>query len=93
MSPQDFFILKTAVLFHDMGYINQYENNETIGVEYARKFLPEYGYFKIQIEKISKLILVTKVPQTPKNKLEKIICDADLDYLGREDFINILIIF
>ena len=54
-----------------------------------RKFLPEYGYSKIQIEKISQLILATKVPQNPKNKLEKIICDADLDYLGREDFIYI----
>ena len=89
VSPEDFFILKTAVLFHDMGYINQYENNETIGMEYSRKFLPEYGYSKIQIEKISQLILATKVPQNPKNKLEKIICDADLDYLGREDFIYI----
>ena len=37
----------------------------------------------------SQLILATKVPQKPKNKLEKIICDADLDYLGREDFDNI----
>ena len=89
VKPTDFFILKTAVLFHDMGYIDQYENNEIIGVKYAQKFLPEYGYSKIQIEKISELILATKVPQKPKNKLEKIICDADLDYLGREDFINI----
>lgn len=86
VNPEDFFILKTAVLFHDMGYIDQYENNETIGVEYAKKFLPEYGYSKTQIEKISQLILATKVPQKPKSKLEKIICDADLDYLGREDF-------
>ena len=89
MKPADFFILKTAVLFHDMGYIDQYENNEKIGAKYAQKFLPEYGYSKSQIEKISQLILATKVPQKPKNKLEKIICDADLDYLGREDFTNI----
>ena len=72
-----------------MGYIDQYENNEKIGAKYAQKFLPEYGYSKSQIEKISQLILATKVPQKPKNKLEKIICDADLDYLGREDFDNI----
>ena len=89
VKPVDFFILKTAVLFHDMGYIDQYDNNEIIGVNYAQKYLPEYGYSKMQIEKISQLILATKVPQNPKNKLEKIICDADLDYLGREDFMNI----
>ena len=54
-----------------MGYIDQYENNEKIGAKYT-KFLPEYGYSKSQIEKISQLILATKVPQKPKNKLEKI---------------------
>jgi class 3 adenylate cyclase/predicted metal-dependent HD superfamily phosphohydrolase len=89
LKPADFFNLKAAVLFHDMGYIDQYENNENTGVKYAQKHLPDYGYSKIQIEKISELILATKVPQKPKNKLEKIICDADLDYLGREDFIKI----
>ena len=31
----------------------------------------------------------TKIPQTPLTKLEEIICDADLDYLGREDFFEI----
>ena len=29
------------------------------------------------------------MPVTPKNKLEEIICDADLDYLGRDDFKSI----
>lgn len=30
--------------------------------------------------------MATKIPQTPLSKLEEIICDADLDYLGRDDF-------
>jgi len=30
--------------------------------------------------------MATKIPQSPKNILEEIICDADLDYLGRDDF-------
>ena len=38
------------------------------------------------IEKICELILATKVPHNPKNKLSEIICDADLDYLGRDDY-------
>jgi hypothetical protein len=29
------------------------------------------------------------VPQNPKNLLESIICDVDLDYLGRKDFYEI----
>ena len=30
--------------------------------------------------------MATRIPQTPLTKLEEIICDADLDYLGRDDF-------
>ena len=33
--------------------------------------------------------MATRVPQKPNNHLERVICDADLDYLGREDFISI----
>ena len=38
------------------------------------------------IAQIKELIFVTQIPHKPKNKLEEIICDADLDYLGRDDF-------
>jgi hypothetical protein len=30
--------------------------------------------------------MATRIPQSPKTHLEEIICDADLDYLGRDDF-------
>ena len=33
--------------------------------------------------------MATKLPQTPATLLEKVICDADLDYLGRADFFEI----
>jgi hypothetical protein len=29
---------------------------------------------------------VTEIPHKPLNKIQEIICDADLDYLGRDDF-------
>ena len=32
------------------------------------------------------MIMATRIPQSPTNLLEQIICDADLDYLGRNDF-------
>jgi len=32
------------------------------------------------------MIMATKIPQTPLNHLEQIMADADLDYLGRDDF-------
>jgi len=32
------------------------------------------------------LIMVTRLPQKASTIAEQILCDADLDYLGREDF-------
>src|SRR5690606_4215820 len=60
-----------------------------VGCDIARQHLPDYDYTPEQIEVICGMIMATKIPQTPNNKLEKIICDADLDYLGRDDFFDI----
>jgi len=48
--------------------------------------LPQYGYTADQIRTVKELIFVTEIPHNPKTKLERIMCDADLDYLGRNDF-------
>ncbi len=81
--------LRTAALFHDVGFLDQYEKNEAIAVAYAKKILPRYGYSPEQVGNISLLIMVTQLPQNPKSIPEKIICDADLDSLGREDFYHL----
>jgi len=82
----DIFLLKTAALYHDAGFVHQYANNEDIGAALAREVLPRFGYTEEQIDTICKLIQATKVPQKPTNHLEQIICDADLDYLGGDEF-------
>lgn len=79
-------LLKTAALFHDSGFINTYKDHEEEGCRIARSALPLFEYTEEQIDKICGMIMATKIPQNPKNQLEQIICDADLDYLGREDF-------
>lgn len=79
-------LLKTAALFHDAGFLEQYSCNEPIGCKIAEEILPSLDYTDEDIKKIKQLIMATKIPQTPSNKLEEIICDADLDYLGRDDF-------
>ena len=55
----------------------------------AREFLPKYGYSEEQIEKICDIIMATKMPPEPKDLLQSIICDSDLDYLGRSDMIPV----
>jgi len=82
-------LLKTACIFHDAGMLNTYNDHEEAACEIARRILPEYNYAIIEIDAICRMIITTKLPQTAQEKLEKIICDADLDYLGRDDFFMI----
>lgn len=79
-------LLRIAVLYHDAGFTRTYKNHEENGCEIVKAQLPAYGYTEKEIATICGMIMATKIPQTPHNLLEKIICDADLDYLGRDDF-------
>ncbi|MBR4214669.1 MAG: HD domain-containing protein, partial [Bacteroidales bacterium] len=89
VSDEDLLLLKTAALFHDTGYIIGADNHEYFGTQIARDILPKWNYTQEQIEKICQLIMATKLPPNPKDKFERIICDADLVYLGRTDFIPV----
>ena len=86
VTDEGLFLLKSAATYHDAGFVEQYEKNEPIGARMADEILPKYGYTEQHINTIKELIFVTQIPHKPKNKLEEIICDADLDYLGRDDF-------
>ena len=85
-------LLKTAALFHDFGYIKQYSDNESVGCDYAKEILPGFDYSEDDISKISDMIMATVIPQAPKSLHDEILCDADLDYLGRDDFNDISIL-
>lgn len=89
ISAHDAWLLRTAALIHDVGILWTYNGHEEAGVEYAYKILPDYGYTKRDLQKIAGMILATKIPQQPKNVLEKILCDSDLDYLGTDQFYSI----
>ena len=86
LSEEEIKLLRIAILYHDAGFTAKYKDHEDKGCEMVRKNLPAYGYNHKEIETVCGMIAATKIPQTPHNLLEKIICDADLDYLGRNDF-------
>ena len=79
-------LLRTAALFHDAGFLTTYKGHEAESSRMAHEYLPRFGYEPRQIVLISGMIAATKIPQSPKNKLEEILADADLDYLGRPDY-------
>jgi class 3 adenylate cyclase len=88
-TDEEILLLKTAGLFHDAGHTIDYDNHELYGTRLAREILPKYNYSPEHIEQICSLIMATRMPPKPTNLLEKIICDSDLDYLGRSDFIPV----
>ncbi|MEI6050152.1 MAG: adenylate/guanylate cyclase domain-containing protein [Bacteroidota bacterium] len=88
-TDEEILFLKTAGLFHDAGHTIAYDNHEFYGTQLAREMLPEYSYTLEQIEKICSLIMSTELPPKPANLLENIMCDSDLDYLGRSDFLPV----
>ena len=90
-------LINTAGLYHDLGYLERYINNEKIGAKIASNILPLFNYSKNQINQIEQMIMATRLnydnskiiqSASPNNILEKIICDADLYHLGHPNFLK-----
>jgi uncharacterized protein len=81
-------LLLTAAYYHDIGFIESRHEHETIGIRIAAAVLPDFGYDPAQIEIVTGIIMATHLPQAPRNQLEAILADADLDVLGRPDFLD-----
>lgn len=83
-------LLKTAALLHDTGFFKTYQGHEEVSCQHAAVWLNDFGYVEEEIERVQAMIRATKVPQTPgDDPLARILCDADLDYLGRTTFYDI----
>jgi len=83
---EELFLLKTAALIHDAGFTERYRENEEIGARIAKDLLPKFGYNGEQINLVMRMVMATRVPQQPRSHLERILCDADLYYLGTSKF-------
>jgi uncharacterized membrane-anchored protein YitT (DUF2179 family)/predicted metal-dependent HD superfamily phosphohydrolase len=86
VGDEDLLLLRTAALFHDSGFMKRYSDHEEASCVIAMDTLPRFGYTDQQIKIINRLIMVTRLPQQPESKLEQIICDADLHYLGTDKY-------
>lgn len=88
ISGEDLLLLRTAGLYHDLGFTEQSEDHETIGARITEEVLPQLGYTPAQVKAIQNMILATKAPASPRTQLEEVIVDADLDILGRENYLE-----
>jgi len=79
-------LIEVAALYHDSGMLVKYKDHEDASAELATRFLPGFGFTEKEIQAIINLIMVTRLPQKASSIAEQVLCDADLDYLGRDDF-------
>jgi uncharacterized protein len=88
LNEEDLRLVLTAAILHDIGFIIGPKDHEKNSCVIAREMLPAFGYNEAHIKTIEGLIMVTSIPHKPENLMQQIICDADLDYLGRDDFFS-----
>lgn len=79
-------MIRLAAAWHDCGYINDPLQHEKESCHMTRRHLPSFGFDKNQVEEICSIIMATRIPQRPEGLSQKIICDADLHYLGTDDY-------
>ncbi|MES2589055.1 MAG: adenylate/guanylate cyclase domain-containing protein [Bacteroidota bacterium] len=89
VSEYEIMLLRTAVYYHDSGFLVQYHQNEDFGIKMAKNLLPYYGFDENEIKIIVDIIEVTKGVLKPQNLLQEIMLDADHDYLGRADYYHV----
>lgn len=89
VTEEELLLLKTAALMHDAGFLISYNDHEEVSINMTKELLPSFQYTSSQIDKIDQLIEITRPNSKPSNKLECIMKDADLDYLGRSDFVAV----
>lgn len=86
ISDEELLLLKIAALYHDTGYKVSNENHEAESCKIAESELPDFGFNSDEIGQICEMIMATKIPQQPKTALEGILADADLEYLGTDEY-------
>src|SRR5688572_10798880 len=87
LSDEEELALLIGAWVHDIGYssgsANQHEEHSQ---KLAVAFLTEKRVPQQLIDMVSGCITATRMPQTPTNQIEQIICDADLYHLGTDGF-------
>lgn len=86
VNERELYLLKIAALFHDVGFIKSREHHEAISCQIVEEKLRPRHISSNEIRQLQGMIMATKIPQNPQTHLEAILADADLEYLGTDDY-------
>lgn len=77
-----------AAWLHDTGYEKDRDHHEERSAKTAVTLLETWGASTEKIKKVENLIAATRMPQSPKNLAEQVLCDADMYHLSRKDMLE-----
>ena len=87
LQEQDLMVVMIAAWFHDTGYLmGQSKEHEENGAAMAREFMNSRQIPASVQQQVVDCIMATKMPQSPHNLLQEIVCDADLFHLGSKHY-------
>jgi predicted metal-dependent HD superfamily phosphohydrolase len=86
LSPDDTEALLLAAWFHDTGYLDVYDGHEFRSMERAAAWLAEHGANAGRVQLVTDLIKATHRESTSETELQKLLVDADMSNLARDDF-------
>lgn len=86
LTTEEINLVAIAAWFHDTGYTKAYIGHEQLSASIARDFLTDHGLDADRIENITSCILATLFPQSPNNKLQMVLCDADFYHFSKVDY-------
>lgn len=89
VNKKEMVLLQTAALYHDLGIHINYYNSVEESLKIVKNSLPDFDFRRSEIKAICKIIEEATGEKTNKTKSGQLLCDADYDYLGREDFLNV----
>lgn len=82
-------LVSIAAAFHDTGMLDAYGGHEEISARFAESAMRPLGFADEEVARVRGMILATRLPQTPRDPAERVLADADLDILGRPDFLDV----
>ncbi|WP_020532431.1 Pycsar system effector family protein [Flexithrix dorotheae] len=88
LNEEEMEILQLAAWFHDTGHSKRVNGHEEESQTIAENFLQSTSYPVEKLSRVKSAIKATKMPQSPQNLVEEVLCDADLAHLGKKGFMG-----
>ncbi len=85
-NERELYLLKIAALYHDAGFLRIYDGHEEESCDIFLQDARDFDLTEDEQDLVQDLIMATKLTNQPHTLLQKILRDADVDYLGRRDF-------